>query len=655
MTNPVPTNYRPTKDEQTARMRTYDRLDDMIQLKNKAMPHFSGPYGERSWLTCIDDSERILNGYTLSRDAQGKEEWQSNMMDNIARAKMRAIAAGVGLKVPEMTSDAMNEDGLHSSVRGEVFKNITRQTYMEGNSSLSAFLEVWHMLSHGIAINYEGYKTGGAKRKKVVSFDSVTGVVETVDEYVKMDGKPFSVLLNPQEFFWADFFIRDVQEQPYVAWVQHYNKMEIELEFSKFKNYKYIKDRAEASKWSQLQNTLFFDKWKSRVQAEDDYEVLRFYSKQDDLYEIWINGIPMLRCPLLWGEKEKMYPFAKQIAEPYANTNFFVGMPFGQLIEAYQEHKNTFINTMIDKAYRSMETPMLVGLGNKDMLDIETKFVNQDNRYYIPDVNQVKPMPINGINQAELVMLQVLDRGIESISIDKAQQGQTTGGGKTAREVVIADQRARELKGLLYLALEDFWYQKTKLRTQIIITHFLKDKASRTGFRDKVITVKDYTFGDGARGILEIHVAKSPAKLLPKAEIEQREIAMEKQGIAYKLISITEDWVDDWQIDFQIVPQAFHNQEQTAREDAFDSEVQWVATLDPEFFVANKDKYLAEKLSFRGKHLEDYKMPPPPAPAAPPGGAPAGAPGQPPGAAPIPGMGATPANPNPETSVLGLQ
>ena len=75
----------------------------------------------------------------------------------------------------------------------------------------------------------------------------------------------------------------------------------------------------------------------------------------------------------------------------------------------------------------------------------------------------------------------------------------------------------------------------------------------------------------------------------------------------------------------QIVPQSIHDQDRASKEEEFDAEVQWVATLAPDFFVANKKKYLAEKLSFRGKTLSDFNEPAPPQQPAP-QGAPQGAP-----------------------------
>ena len=618
--DPSKAPYIPSMEETACRDKSYKYLTQMIDLKNKVMPHFSGPDGDRSWNDMIDDSEMILNGYTLSREAQGKESYQSNMMDNVSRVKMKAIAAGVGLTVPGMSFVARNKNGNRSQVRAEIFKNITQQTFKDGNPTMQAFREVWHMLAHGVIFEYEGYKTGGAMRDRVVSFDSLTGEVKTKKEYVKMNGKPFSVLINPQEFFWWTFFTNDVQEQPRTAWLQHYTKGELEMEFSKYKNYEWVKDKKSTKEFSQLAGSTFFAEWAERVENEDDYEVFRLYDKERDLYEIWVNGILLLKTPILWGDKEKVYPFAVQQAEYYANTNFFVGMPFGQIMEAYQEHKNTVINTIIDKLYRSAKKPFIVGLQNKDLFDVQDQFIDEDNKYYVPDINQIKPFPYEGPNQGEFMMLSVLDKGLEMLSVDRAQQGQSAGGNKTAREVLIADQRAQEIKGSLYLALENLWLQKTRLRNRVVLSHYINDKAVSADVKDQIISIEDYTFGDGARGVLDIHIAGSKAKIMSVDELESRAAAMEEQGIAYKIVSMQKTYLDEWEYDFQILPDSFHKKEKDLEQAEFDAEVQWVTTLVPDFFAANKEVYLKEKLAFRGKTMDDFKTVQPPKPAVMPGG-----------------------------------
>lgn len=625
MNEDMAVQYRPTVEESEARTLLYKNLEYMRDLKNRPMPQFqNGPNGARSWLQMLDDSEAIINVFTPSREEAGKGDWQSNA--NVAgaevRAKMRAVAAGVGLKVPEMAFSATNTKGIRSAKRGEIFKNIVRQTYAFGNPALNAFLETWQMLGHGVVFEYEGYKTGGAMQEVVESFNTLTGEIKTKKQYVKMDGEPFNILLNPQEFYWWTFFCRDVQDQPRVAWVQKYTRREIELEFSKYKNYKFIRSKSEVTSL-QLQESTFFKEWGNRVE-EEEFEVFRTYSKEDDGstgklkgYEVWINGVPILRCPLLWGEKKKVYPFAKQVPEYFANSNFFVGPPFAIILEGYGDNKNMLVNSLVDKVARGLDPLKLVGLQNRDLLDVESEIHTADSTIYVPDIQAVKFMDAPQVNQGELMLMQMLDKGIELISIDRTQQGQTTGTRKTAREVVVADQRAQELKGNLYLSLEDLWIQKTRLRVSVVISHFLKDKAAAETTKGQIISIKDYTFSDGTRGTLDIHVADSKGKLLDQKEIEAREAAAQQEGQNYKLISMLRSFIDEWEYDFNVLPDSLKKQDEAAKHEELMGEISTLTQLFPEFFVANKDKYLAEVLALRGQHMDEFNPAQPPAPEKP--------------------------------------
>jgi hypothetical protein len=617
MESKITSEYILTPEENKARLETYSRLQEMIDLKNEKMPHFAGPNGWRSFNEYIDTSERILNGYTPSKSEQGKEDWQSNMMDNITRAKMRAVAASVGLKMPEMKYTAVNKNGVRSRRRAEVLYQTVRHSYLRDNPTMQSFLEVWSMLAHGVVFEYEGYQTGGSKQKYVKSFNSKTGDIEIDEKYVEADQRPISVIVSPKDLYWSTFHVRDIQDQPILIWLQRYSRSELEREFSSYKNYPFIKDKATVSSLSeQTQDTYGFKYWNKRVQTKE-FEVLRKYSKEDNAYEIWINGTPMLRVPLLWSHQGKpWYPWTKTIGEPFANAmNFFVGISFPALLEPYQESRTTIVNTMTDILYRSLVPPMLVGLGNKELLEVESELVDSDDRIYVPDVNQVTPMPVRGVQQGDIAMLGIMDQAIERLSIDASQQGIATPD-VTARATIIADERARQLKGVLFLFLEDLWLQKTRLRNITILTHYLKDKARRTAFKDQTISIDDVKFSDNTYGVLDIHVASSASKQLSLEEITAREEAAKTEGINYKLISVTKDYLDGWEYDTLIIPESLFNNDRLRQQSLLEEKHQWLTTYYPEYFVENKDRYLEEVLGMYGESISDINKPKPVPPEA---------------------------------------
>lgn len=65
-------------------------------------------------------------------------------------------------------------------------------------------------------------------------------------------------------------------------------------------------------------------------------------------------------------------------------------------------------------------------------------------------------MPIAGVTTAELQMLQVVSNQLAMSTVDALQQG-FSGTGSTAREIVIANEKAAEMKGIFFTMLTDLW------------------------------------------------------------------------------------------------------------------------------------------------------------------------------------------------------
>ena len=72
---------------------------------------------------------------------------------------------------------------------------------------------------------------------------------------------------------------------------------------------------------------------------------------------------------------------------------------------------------------------------------------------------------------------------------------------------------------------------------------------------------------------------------------------------------MNEDYLNDWRYDVEIKPTTFQKEDITLKSEDLMGEIQQVTTLFPEFFVANKDKYLSDILELRGKHLSEYNQP----------------------------------------------
>lgn len=628
--------YRPLNAVVDRRNKRYGQIDTMLQVRNKNYHQFNGPDGDRNLIGYIDDSDRRLNSDTPTREEQGKEDWQSNLFTPVTRTKLKALVAGVALQIPDITFMSWNQDGLFSPQRAEFIKQMVRYSRLAkgGNPRLDIFFEAWELFGKGTVIKYDGYLKQKHKRKFVTGFDQTTGEVKWEEKEVLVEDRAVDILVPLSEFFIWDAEIADVQDQPRVAWIQHYNKSALDLEFSKYKNYQFVKDRASAAKFKSSTVSYYYDGWAKRVEQDDDYEVVRFYDMEEDAYEIWINGVEILTAPLLWGRRKKLFPFSKTINEPFAGKSFFYGMSLPHSLEGNQDMNNVIWNTTLDKALRSLTPPFLVGLANKDLLDLEDEYVNQDNKIYVPDINQVKPMPYQGLGAGDIQLLQIMQRALDVQSTDSNQSG-ISGRGVTAREIQLADQNAQKLKGIPFMFLEDLWIQKTRLRVYNIMTNYMLPRTEAIigsdgvkKFREltTIHNIHDVTHSDGTQGVLGVQVVSSEKTAPSVLDIEAREEAMMKQGINYKMIAVPSNWLDDWEIDFSVVSDSIYSQDKVKKEALITEKQDRLATYYPDYFIANKKKLFGEVVDLYGDNAKDYVDPPPPPPAPAPGAAGGGAP-----------------------------
>lgn len=620
---PSRTLYRPSKKVEKAREEVYKDIDEMIRVKSAAYPQFASEDGDRTLLQYIQDSDRRVNAYTLPREVQGKEDWQSNLFNPVTSNKLKAVVAGVSLNVPQLSFTAVNQGGIFSARRAELIRQLVRHSRVAyGNPEIDIFFEAWECTAKGTVIKYDGYLKTKMKRKFVKSMDLETGEIDFDEREVVVDDRPIDLQVPIEEFFWKDMYTFDVQDQDAVAWIQHYSYDQLEREFGQYKNFKFVKDAKSIKRYKNETTSYFYTKWEGRVDEEDDYEVIRYYNKPEDRYEIWVNGVEMLRAPLIWGRKKKYYPFSKTIFEPFDKKNFFVGKSIAGMLEGLQDMNNTILNTMLDKLFRSLTKPMLVGLANKDLLDIEDELVNQDNKIYVPDVSQVKPMPFEGVSNGDLAMLQAIATMTDHTSLDSNQQG-LQGRGVTAREVVIADENARKLKGIFFKFLTDLWIQKTRIRIENVLLHYMQPKVEAIVGPEgqqiiqealTIYNIPETQLSDGSTGVLGVQVASNEEQMLDLVEIEAREEAMQEEGINYKMIAVTSSYLDDWVFDFNVISQSLYDQDRVRKEAETMDKMNHMAVFFPERFAVNKEKMFADFVDIYNESPEEYEE----APQAPP-------------------------------------
>ena len=357
-----------------------DVYSDFKHMRDDVMNISYPEFQDRTLKQFLDDSQKRANSYVPSKASQNKADWQANVFTQYTRNKIKAQLASIAKDIPKIKITATNEKNEISVERGDIMQKMTEASFIQGNQPIPQeiiFYDGWDGCINGTIIKYDGFLKTKNKVKVIEDFDITTGKIKYTEEEHETDNNPIEVNINVENFFIWDSNIRNVQDQPKLIWVEYYDKNRFDFEFGKYVNSIFVKTGSDVL---QGEMDLFFGKhWSDRVE-DKKYEIIRYYDKYNDNYYIISNGVLLLKAPMLWGKKRKYYPFAKQIYEPFANSNFFWGNSLPNILMGNQDVANAFINSMIDKTYRTLETPMLIGHVNRDSFDLEDEYITNDTK-----------------------------------------------------------------------------------------------------------------------------------------------------------------------------------------------------------------------------------------------------------------------------------
>jgi len=587
----------------------YDEFTVMREVVSEKF----GEFNDRTLKEFVDDCQKRANSYVPSKREQGKDDWQANVFTPTTRNKVKALIGSIAKEPPAISMTAFNEQNQTSQVRAEIMKNLVEASYVQhDNPEKSIFLDGWNCAINGTVIKYDGYLKVKDTVKVIKNYDPITGEVEYEEQEEVVEDRPIEIDIPLSHLFVRNAYISDIQDQPSLICVDYLDEDQFDFEWKHFKNAVYVQSQGELLGGGDSA-TFFLDKWKDRV-GKKKIELIRYYRKFPDRYVVIANGVLLLDAPLLWGKIKKRYPFVKEIYEPFANANFFWGNSLPNILMGEQDIENALINSMVDKTYRSMEVPMLVGLGNKDAFDLEDEWVTSDTKIYVDDVNQVKPMPISQVNQSEIAMLRIIQSGLENDSTDKVQGG-AVGSGSTAREVVIANERAEELKGLFFTMMKSLWLQKYRLRSLNILMNYNIAKVTEVVGEDgviefqkqfKVFHIPNAQLSSGGIGNLQIEVMGNQAELLSSHHLETRELTSRMEGRPVEIIQMTSNFLDDYEYQIKIESDSIYQKTKSLKMALATEKITGVAQLFPEIFMSNKNKFFKSYMEGFGDNPDKY-------------------------------------------------
>jgi hypothetical protein len=613
--------YSPSAEQAVRIKFVYNERSDMVNVRNKSYVQFN----DRTLKEYLDDSEKRLNAYVLNKESQGKEEWQANFATRAYANKAKALLAATARDIPEMRFNAVNENDQFDHFAADIAKHLVQHSYNQGNPREELFFLAWSNIGHGTVLSYEGFEQQNFTKKRIKSFDMLTGDVEEEEVESVSYGEPVSYEIPVMNVLIKNFFIRDIQEQPAIIFESYYSDRDrFDMIFGKYPNAKFVKDLCDMKLSDN--STYFHDLWKEGVETGKGILVSRYMSKFRDVYRIVANGVELFNGPMLWvditrkGLGKKMYPIAKGIYEPFANTDFFYGNSMPNSAMGEGDVLNTLYNSSLDKQYRSMVPPLLIGMANKDMLDLEDEVVAGDTKIYVDDIDQVKQMDIKGITDSDVKMIDLISRGLDLTTLDPAQEGAAQKY-VTARAAVAADENARKLKGIFFMFMEDLWLQKVRLRIPNILLSYTMPKMRKIIGDDdtqkfeeqtRMFNVDKATLSDGTKGTLGIQFvpqSQMADKNSIKADIQAEEERNLSAGKPYEKIVLAYEYLDKFSFDVEIITDTLWQASQSITMALTIEKISLIAKTFPEYFAQNKEMLFRDLIKVYGDSPDKYDLP----------------------------------------------
>ena len=616
--------YAPTEPQKERIKFVYDERADMIKKRN--LPYVQ--FNDRTLKDFIDDSEKRLNAYVLDKASQGKEDWQANFATRAYANKAKALLAATARDIPDMHIKAVNDEDQFDHFAADIFKNLVRHSYYQGNPQEELFFLAWSCVGHGTVLSCEDIQKNIYQKSRIKSFDLLTGDVE--EELLEKEtyGEPHSYEVQLMNLLIKNFYIRDIQEQPAIILESYFTDRErFDAIFGKYPNADKVKNLADIK--ANEHDTYFHKMWSEGVESNKGFLVSRYMNKykgRRGTYRIVANGVELYNGPMLWIDVTRnnygrpVYPIAKTIYEPFANSDFFYGNSMPNSAMGEGDVLNTLYNTSLDKQYRSMVPPLLIGMINKDMLDLEDEMVAGDTKIYVDDINQVKQMELRGITDSDVKMIDLISKGLDLTTLDPQQQG-VPQKYITARAAVAADERARQLKGIFFMFMESLWLQKVRLRLpNILLTYTMpklveiigEDGSRKLNEKYRIFNVERTELSDGTRGTLGIEFRskeemadRNAMRLDVEAEEERNYLA----GKPYEKIILSYGRLNEISLDVEIVPETLWQSSQAINMAMVLEKTQLIRGIFPEYFANNKEMLFREILKAYGDDPGKYNLP----------------------------------------------
>lgn len=464
----------------------------------------------------INESEKRLNGNIEKPDY--KDDWQSNIFDNLTREKTVSMVAR--LAAQRMKAKFLNDTGLNpalATVISNLYDRVGRGKLGQGRDDELMVRSMWEAVAKGTVVREEGYRLGKRKIKSGKP-DPKTGKVKMKTIYEWED--VWSEIVALEEFYPGDISQTNVQKMPdcarrqvlqYDTFLQRYGDFDGAGDVLPSKS-----DGASTGKTDYSIGDTVTGK---------SVTVIRYYNRITDSFDVVANDrlLTPLGNPLPY--EHKQLPFNVGRFELLSN-NFFYGMSLPFKLSAMQDMTNSIWNLSLDQLILALKTPIF----NASGADLGVDWLYPAAVIDLPrsaDVNSIREFKkdLNAFSASQSA-LNIIKGRLDGLAGSGSEASGVSGAGRgrTAEEVATAREAALDIIGLFLRFMEWAEEDRAEQRVQIMLEKYSQPMKDGK-YRQIVVDMVPLLNGEYGKMFVNITDKPRPAEELNQMNLQTDEMS----------------------------------------------------------------------------------------------------------------------------------
>jgi len=453
--------YNPSKTEQETLSKVSQDFLDAKSLKNRNYRQINilgKEYDLETWWRLLRDH---FNG-RVDDNADVDDDWKSKHFKKRTRHKVIATIAQAQAANIGVDFEAVNRKNDVDRVMSRVSEDLYDWSLEREEFDLKMLQADLVRAIEGTVHIYEEIAHDMKVEKEIVSMDMETGQIEWEEKEVVEFAGPRCEVVPNVEIYPGDIWTSDVQAQPYIIRRRVTTYENAELMFGKYKAWKFV-EKGE-------RNFIGQDDESEKDEDDNDMdsndvEVIYYWRKSPELFAIVVNGVLLTQPdhPIPNVHKRKTpYPFAKGIAEPFADIRFYWGNSVVNNNYSEQELVNEIYRMVIDSTKLAIKPPVYTN--NAELAG--TDLVRPGVMATIGDDEKIDTIgAFSNVNLSAAYNLLDASQGqMDENSLSPIVSGQQQEGVNTATEVSAIVGSAQKLQGVNEQFYGSLLVQHAKMR-----------------------------------------------------------------------------------------------------------------------------------------------------------------------------------------------